>query len=118
MFLYFICDGINRPLRSIGNVIRGQGSDMVIGKSVLFGILSFGLTLPALADVNLNTRYQATIWVDPDGCQHWVMDTGMEGYMSLRLDRAGKPVCNQPVDIACKDPSKHSMLLKGQAKCK
>lgn len=36
---------------------------------------------------------RATIWVDPDGCEHWVMDDGLEGYMSQHLDRAGKPVC-------------------------
>ncbi len=90
---------------------------MAMGKSIVYGILSLGLAWPALADVNLNNRFQATIWVDPDGCQHWVMDTGMEGYMSQRLNSAGKPVCNQPVEIACKDPSKHSVLLKGQAIC-
>ena len=33
------------------------------------------------------------IWVDPDGCQHWVMDDGWEGYMDIRLDRNGKPIC-------------------------
>lgn len=36
---------------------------------------------------------RATIWVDPDGCEHWVMDDGLEGYMSSHLDREGKPVC-------------------------
>ena len=37
---------------------------------------------------------QATIWTDPNGCQHWVIDDGVEGYMSPRLDRAtGNPVC-------------------------
>ncbi|MGB5559997.1 MAG: OmpA family protein [Paracoccaceae bacterium] len=34
-----------------------------------------------------------TIWIDPDGCQHWVMDDGWEGYMDIRLDRNGKPIC-------------------------
>jgi len=38
-------------------------------------------------------RYVPTIWVDPDGCEHWVMDDGVEGYMSLHLDRNGLPVC-------------------------
>lgn len=52
---------------------------------------------PILAETQANTRYLATIWVDPDGCQHWVMDTGAEGFMSARLDRRGKPVCNQPI---------------------
>lgn len=36
---------------------------------------------------------RATIWVDPDGCEHWVMDDGLEGFMSSHLDRNGKPVC-------------------------
>jgi hypothetical protein len=52
---------------------------------------------PVLAETQANTRYLATIWVDPDGCQHWVMDTGAEGFMSARLDRQGKPVCNQAI---------------------
>ena len=42
----------------------------------------------------LQERYEATIWVDPDGCQHWVMDDGYEGYMSPHLDREGRPVCD------------------------
>jgi len=38
-------------------------------------------------------RYVPTIWVDPDGCQHWVMDDGAEGYMSPVRTRDGRPVC-------------------------
>jgi len=38
-------------------------------------------------------QLRATIWVDPDGCEHWVMDDGLEGFMSSHLDRDGKPVC-------------------------
>lgn len=38
-------------------------------------------------------RYIPTIWVDPDGCEHWVMDDGWEGYMTLKVDRHGKPTC-------------------------
>lgn len=33
------------------------------------------------------------VWVDPDGCKHWVMDTGREGFMSPMLNRDGTPVC-------------------------
>lgn len=39
-------------------------------------------------------QYIPTIWVDPDGCEHWVMDDGVEGYLSGRLDKYGKPVCS------------------------
>ncbi|MDC0738753.1 OmpA family protein [Cognatishimia sp. SS12] len=38
-------------------------------------------------------QYVPTIWVDPDGCEHWVMDDGAEGYMSPHLTRQGLPVC-------------------------
>lgn len=40
-------------------------------------------------------RYVPTIWIDPDGCEHWVMDDGAEGFMSPHLDRKGNPVCHR-----------------------
>ena len=36
----------------------------------------------------------AGIWVDPNGCDHWIIDDGVEGYLSARLDKYGKPVCS------------------------
>jgi outer membrane protein OmpA-like peptidoglycan-associated protein len=41
-----------------------------------------------------------TIWVDPDGCEHWVMDDGQRGYMDARVDRKGKPVCRRGASCA------------------
>jgi len=40
-------------------------------------------------------RYVPTIWVDPDGCEHWVMDDGAEGYMTPHVRRDGTPVCRR-----------------------
>ena len=40
-------------------------------------------------------RYVPTIWVDPDGCEHWVMDDGVEGYMTPHVNRQGIPVCRR-----------------------
>ena len=40
------------------------------------------------------TELKAGIWVDPTGCDHWIIDDGIEGYLSARLDRKGKPVCS------------------------
>ncbi|MEM7320186.1 MAG: hypothetical protein AAF408_14340 [Pseudomonadota bacterium] len=37
---------------------------------------------------------KAGIWVDPTGCDHWIIDDGLEGYLSQRLDKHGKPVCS------------------------
>ncbi len=43
----------------------------------------------------LGERYVPTIWVDPDGCEHWVMDDGAEGYMTPHVTRQGIPVCRR-----------------------
>ncbi|MEM7059284.1 MAG: OmpA family protein [Pseudomonadota bacterium] len=39
------------------------------------------------------TSLTASIWVDPNGCEHWVVDDGAEGYLVARRDRGGNPVC-------------------------
>jgi len=44
---------------------------------------------------NLHERYVPTIWVDPDGCEHWVMDDGAEGYMTPNITRDGIPICHR-----------------------
>lgn len=44
----------------------------------------------------LAERYTPTIWTDPDGCEHWVMDDGAEGFMTPHVTRQGIPVCNRP----------------------
>ncbi len=43
----------------------------------------------------LGQEYIPTIWVDPDGCEHWVMDDGAEGYMTPHVSRQGIPVCRR-----------------------
>ncbi|TMM55338.1 hypothetical protein [Sulfitobacter sabulilitoris] len=40
------------------------------------------------------SQLKAGIWVDPNGCDHWIIDDGVEGYLSARLDKYGKPVCS------------------------
>lgn len=36
---------------------------------------------------------RANIWADPTGCHHWAISDGVEGYLTTRLSRDGKPVC-------------------------
>ena len=37
----------------------------------------------------------AAVAYDPDGCQVWIMDDGLEGYSGRRYDpKSGLPVCN------------------------
>jgi len=40
------------------------------------------------------SELKAGIWIDPNGCDHWIIDDGVEGYLSARLDKYGKPVCS------------------------
>lgn len=40
-------------------------------------------------------QYIPGIWIDPDGCEHWAMDDGAEGFMSPRRTRDGRPVCHR-----------------------
>ncbi len=42
------------------------------------------------------SELKAGIWVDPNGCHHWIIDDGIEGYLSPRLGRDGKPICTGP----------------------
>ena len=36
----------------------------------------------------------AGVRVDPNGCDHWIIDDGIEGYLSERLTPDGRPVCS------------------------
>jgi outer membrane protein OmpA-like peptidoglycan-associated protein len=60
---------------------------------------SAGEKAPFISTQNTRTitgeQYIPGIWVDPDGCEHWVMDDGVEGYMSPHVDRKGIPVCRR-----------------------
>ncbi|MEJ6397090.1 OmpA family protein [Yoonia sp. 208BN28-4] len=40
-------------------------------------------------------EYTPTIWIDPDGCEHWVFDDGFEGFMTPHRARDGSPVCRR-----------------------
>ncbi|WP_371931075.1 OmpA family protein [Roseovarius sp. MMSF_3281] len=73
-------------------------------RSVLGGLAAVTLGLAASAEAGLAQQgqrtvkgeiYQPGIWVDPDGCEHWVMDDGVEGYMSPHVNRQGIPVCRR-----------------------
>ena len=51
------------------------------------------------------SQLRAGVWIDPNGCDHWIIDDGVEGYLSQRLDKYGKPVCSgiAPPTIATGD---------------
>ena len=67
------------------------------GLATAAAVLSLAALAPAAMAQETRTltgeRYVPTIWVDPDGCEHWVMDDGAEGYMSAHVTPDGMPVC-------------------------
>lgn len=67
------------------------------GLATAAAVVSMTLAAPAAlaqdAGYGAGERYVPTIWVDPDGCEHWVMDDGAEGYMSAHVTPDGLPVC-------------------------
>ncbi|NDV01800.1 OmpA family protein [Pseudoroseicyclus tamaricis] len=73
-------------MRSFVRHLRATLSALAAG-----AFLSAGLLQPAFAD----EQYLPSIWIDPDGCEHWALDDGAEGYMSPHLDRNGDPVCHR-----------------------
>lgn len=61
-------------------------------------ITGIGTKQDKTVDRGLDTKHlsqlQAGVWIDPEGCDHWIIDDGVEGYLSQRLDKFGKPVCS------------------------
>lgn len=53
-------------------------------------------------DRGINAHHVSTlvagIWIDPDGCDHWIIDDGVEGYLSERSTPDGRPVCSGVAD--------------------
>jgi outer membrane protein OmpA-like peptidoglycan-associated protein len=66
----------------------------VIKQSIKIWVAIFGFVLFA-GSAMAQERYVPGIWVDPDGCEHWVMDDGAEGYMTPHVTRDGIPVCRR-----------------------
>jgi len=76
------CDGGSIEL--LEGTRRAAGPDVVIATGADFGT----------DDVRL-TDGEAAIAYDPDGCQVWIIDDGVEGFSTPRFDpHTGLPVCD------------------------
>ncbi len=58
-------------------------------------VFSVVLAVPQFGTAQQAEKYIPGIWIDPDGCEHWAMDDGVEGFMSPHLRRDGSPVCHE-----------------------
>ena len=82
-----------RLKRSVRKVVGACAVIALGGVVALTGAMTGGAAFAQQKVVG--ERYIPTIWVDPDGCEHWVMDDGTEGYMSPHTNRQGIPVCRR-----------------------
>lgn len=58
-------------------------------------VFSVALAVPQFGMAQQAEKYIPGVWIDPDGCEHWAMDDGIEGFMSPHLRRDGTPVCHE-----------------------
>jgi len=62
---------------------------------VLLGLVLISTSSAMAKDPKVvGEKYVPGIWIDPDGCEHWVMDDGWEGFMTPNVGRDGRPVCH------------------------
>jgi len=62
---------------------------------MVVAVLGFSQVAQAGHTDKHSEHYIPGVWVDPDGCEHWVMDDGWEGYMTPNVTRDGIPVCQR-----------------------
>lgn len=75
------------------------------------GALAATSTTASAQQVVITGTVQPSLWVDPDGCLHWVADGGHEGFMEGRVDpETGRPVCLDvnPCGVANTDTMFHT----------
>lgn len=79
---------------TVGNIISKVMRISLTGVSAAILALAVSGTAASAASIK-GEKYLPGIWIDPDGCEHWVMDDGVEGYMSPHVNREGIPVCRR-----------------------
>lgn len=86
---------ILKPTLALGLALMVSGCGEVVSDGLFGGGIGPNKAADRGTDSDDLTGLQAGIWVDPNGCDHWIIDDGVEGYLSARLDRnTGKPVCS------------------------
>lgn len=63
-------------------------------------------------DAHRLSDMRASIWVDPLGCQHWLIDDGVEGYLTNRLNADGTPRCDGPSVTAGEEVGSAQRLIR------
>ena len=75
--------------RAVRNILGG----IALAIGLLGATGAMAQTAPEIAG-----KIQWGMWVDDDGCMHWLADGGLAGYMLDRVNpKTGKPVCLKAV---------------------
>jgi len=73
-----------------------------VSLAIALGVLS-GCATDTTYDGGLDAgslaEMRAGIWIDPNGCDHWIIDDGVEGYLTPRLRPDGTPVCRDEFNV-------------------
>jgi len=78
----------------ISDLKRAFGATVGLAILALGGLGATAIPAAAQEQVIISGTVQPGIWIDPDGCMHWVADGGVEGYMEGRVNpQNGMPVC-------------------------
>ncbi len=93
-----VCQGVTRKrtravVKSVSNAVR-----VIVGAIVMALVLTTVTVSDASAQRQrtiVGERYVPGIWIDPDGCEHWIIDNGFEGYMTPNRTPDGRPVCRR-----------------------
>lgn len=76
--------------------VLSRSAARMLGGAALAAMAFLVMPAPAQAQntASVTGRVAPGLWIDPDGCMHWVADGGTEGYMEGRVNPlSGKPVC-------------------------
>ncbi len=76
------------------NAVKGAASGLVAAALALTMVATAASAQDQTRTV-VGEEYTPTVWIDPDGCEHWVMDDGFEGFMTPHRSRDGRPVCHR-----------------------
>ena len=70
------------------------GGVELMSEAMFMGQANDNKTIDRGFDAKPMTELQAGVWIDPNGCHHWIIDDGVEGYMDARRYADGRPVCD------------------------
>ena len=71
----------------------GGGMELV-SEAMFMGQANDNKAIDRGFDAKPLTELQAGIWIDPNGCHHWIIDDDVEGYMDACRYPDGRPVCD------------------------